>query len=617
MASEPGDEDTLVHGFLYNTEGDQYPRLEYDPTADRLSGCYRFGVIDTPVGKIPKSVTHINRDCFHQMQFRCALEFEMGSKLLSIGQNAFQDTEINQIVLPPMLRVIEEVAFKGCSVKNIRILSTVLEHVGKYAFSGCTQLEDVNIPASVEVIFDECFYNCAALTRVEDGGGVRVIKPCAFMFCWQLLHFEFSQVLERIGDGAFSQCRHLLTASLPQSLEVIGDKCFLTCSALKMLQASGVRSIGARAFAMCSSLSDVTLSDMLEELGGGAFRGCTSLREITLGESIKIIPEDCFRECSSLQAFAAGASVVSIGDHAFSDCSDLQSVLLPHTLVSIGSCAFVWCDALDTIAIPDTVVTIGPGAFYGSGLTSITIPFGVHDIDIECFAASPLTCVIFHDQVYTINTRAFDDCDNLMDLVLPDSMHLIGEYAFQNTGMRKVIIPGGVQTLHKGCFQASAIEVLYIGDGVTTIGESAFEGCTHLTCVRLPDTITTIHPTAFKGCTGVRAILASTPLHNTLKAVLGDSAGFPDTGVCTWCNIDATRNIATSTPGPYVNYMTWSPVRHRTTTVDRTVIDMVKTIFGVGVRLRNQTTLAHIPPEIYTIVCEYLTDLHNGTIYLD
>ena len=69
-----------------------------------------------------------------------------------------------------------------------------------------------------------------------------------------------------------------------------------------------------------------------------------------------------------------GISVTQIMDNGFENCDTITSLTLPNSLVKIGQHAFTNCVGLTTLTIPDNVNFIGAFAFYGTGLTSVTLP---------------------------------------------------------------------------------------------------------------------------------------------------------------------------------------------------------------------------------------------------
>ena len=67
-----------------------------------------------------------------------------------------------------------------------------------------------------------------------------------------------------------------------------------------------------------------------------------------------------------------------LGDYAFLGCSGLTSLTIPFGVTSIGNQTFDGCSGLTSLTIPSSVTSIGHAVFRGcSGLTSLTIPSGV------------------------------------------------------------------------------------------------------------------------------------------------------------------------------------------------------------------------------------------------
>jgi hypothetical protein len=73
------------------------------------------------------------------------------------------------------------------------------------------------------------------------------------------------------------------------------------------------------------------------------------------------------------------------------------------------------------------------------------------------------------------------------DVVIPDTVHEIGEGCFEGMGVTSVVIP----------------------DSVTNIGESAFEDCTGLTGVTIPSGLECIEKSTFSGCSNLTTIISN------------------------------------------------------------------------------------------------------------
>ena len=70
------------------------------------------------------------------------------------------------------------------------------------------------------------------------------------------------------------------------------------------------------------------------------------------------------------------------------------------------------------------------------------------------------------------------------ELVIPDGVTDIGDYAFAGSGITSVTIP----------------------DSVTNIGNSAFSWCRNLTSVTIPDSLTNIENSAFEFCNNLTSV---------------------------------------------------------------------------------------------------------------
>ena len=103
------------------------------------------------------------------------------------------------------------------------------------------------------------------------------------------------------------------------------------------------------------------------------------------------------------------------------------------------------------------------------------------------------------------------------DIVIPEtvtyknrklSVTSIGQYAFQYcSGLTSIDIPDGVTEIGRGAFRGcSGLTSIDIPDGVTEIGNYAFEYCSGLTSIDIPDGVNSIGDYAFNGCSGLTSI---------------------------------------------------------------------------------------------------------------
>lgn len=104
-----------------------------------------------------------------------------------------------------------------------------------------------------------------------------------------------------------------------------------------------------------------------------------------------------------------------------------------------------------------------------------------------------------------IRDEAFRGCSNFTDIVIPDSVTIIGFHAFNScTNLTSVTIPSGVTTISDGAFYGcSSIKNITIPEGVTTINQNTFKNCSSLATITIPNGVTSIGNNAFENCTSL------------------------------------------------------------------------------------------------------------------
>ncbi len=443
------------------------------------------------------------------------------SGLEYIGANAFSGcSTLEEIKLPRSLKVIGDGAFSGCSsLTSINLPAGLLE-IGVQAFSICSKLTSVKIPDGIKVIEDGVFSRCTALTGISFGKNVEKIGPSAFYNCSSLIGIKIPDSVTEIHESAFSLCSNLKQVILPENLEYLHTDAFADCESLDYNEYRDYLYIGTeknpyyylvgsdkyayrsvltlhpnieaiadcfllygfdsisvsddsryyyidqgclvdrRTMTLVTAAPEFSIPDGIKRIGDYAFFGKYMLNEVVLPDSVVSIGYMSFASCVQLISADLG-NVTEIGDYAFTNCINLQSVTHNNKLEAIGEYAFSYCRQLSFFEFPETLKSIGDYAFTVCGLEEVHIPASVDEIPTRAFSDSVSLRKVTLDGVKYIGEKAFSYCSMLTEVVLPDSLTVIGKSAFERSGIADITLPRNL----------------------ICIGDSAFANCSKLTNV--------------------------------------------------------------------------------------------------------------------------------------
>lgn len=367
--------------------------------------------------------------------------------------------------------------------------------------------------------------------------------------------------VEVVGESAFENNQKVQFVVIPKSVKRLDAYVFWGCNNLEeVVLGKGLTAVDEYSFAGCTGLKQITIPENVQSIDAQAFAGCVNLTDIYIPATVTGIAEDAFLSCDNVTIHADEGSVAAQFSQKLAEQKnrdplvtaapvqtptavsrpDTQATTEPVSTTTpapvatpvpgnvLGSTIVVGNHALVMVHPGEEKVQQGytePEAGQETGeeqditaetengkipewmyyrnqsVSAVTIPEGTTEIGRFAFSRSSLRTVTIPEGVTVIDYAAFYHCDNLDNVILPDTVNTVGAKAFTHTGwmddfeensMDDFLISGDILVAYKG-----NLPEVVIPDGVRVIAEEAFRNHTELKKVHLPASVTDIGNDAF------------------------------------------------------------------------------------------------------------------------
>ena len=367
--------------------------------------------------------------------------------------------------------------------------------------------------------------------------------------------------VEVVGESAFENNQKVQFVVIPKSVKRLDAYVFWGCNNLEeVVLGKGLTAVDEYSFAGCTGLKQITIPENIQSIDAQAFAGCVNLTDIYIPATVTGIAEDAFLNCDNVTIHADEGSVAAQFAQKLAEQKnrvplvtaapvqtptavsrpDTQATAEPVSTATpapvatpvpgnvLGSTIIVGNHALVMVHPGEEKVQQGytePEAGQETGeeqditaetengkipewmyyrnqsVSAVTIPEGTTEIGRFAFSRSSLRTVTIPEGVTTIDYAAFYHCDNLDNVILPDTVNTVVAKAFTHTGwmddfeensMDDFLISGDILVAYKG-----DLPEVVIPNGVRVIAEEAFRNHTELKKVHLPASVTDIGNDAF------------------------------------------------------------------------------------------------------------------------
>ena len=507
---------------------------------------------------IPATVTEIGNDVFNGCTSLKSVIFEGSTAQLTVGYNTagedeglfvdapltavnlnrdinytFPTSSLNtpveglfgnkpslvNITLGDNVKTVSGYMFANAGITSIDLNKVTT--IGKGAFEGVSKITNFEIPESVTSIGDFAFKNCTSLANLTFATGSSDLtigfqpgsaeygpfyqSPLTSIVVNRslVLTDAYATACDQYDEGIFSTNPELgsrnTTISLGGQVGKIPEFMFSSLPLTEITIPATVTEISNDAFTNCKNLSVVTFEEGNQPLTIGYNTVDTDegpfvdapLTKVTLKRPINYtFPnpdtaiEGLFGGKSNLTEVELGQYVNNISDYMFAN-TGIQTLSLPIT----------------------NVQTIGNGAFSGSKLVQITIPYFVRSIGVNAFVNCDYLAEVYIQATTTALTVGYQNTGGadwgtfydspLSKIVLGREINYVngngqpftpveasdGFFANEESGEInnvEVTISDNVKTISNYMFTGIKMNTLSIPNSVTKIGKHAFDGCSTL-----------------------------------------------------------------------------------------------------------------------------------------
>lgn len=447
----------------------------------------------------------------------------IGENVASVGDYAFDGCTALQAVTFNNTHPLSagNCSWRGCkSLKRVHWLIDGARggatSLGTSAFDGCEALEEFTIPGNVEQMGIGVFNGCDRLLAVTamrlepiylssdpfNGSAVatiyvplgattgavknlyeraaiwkkRTITELAYSAeCFDGLRYRLTAV-----DGEAAVCGHRMASSgngfvvtVPPSvtlydgterkLVAIDQRAFAqtAVTALDFSRATKLGEIGASAFEMCNSLSEVQLPEGLNKLGNNAFANCRQITSVRVPSTLNTLPAGAFKGCTALTDVKLLFGVVNLGDSTFARCTALQTIELPHSVRSILATTFNHTKSLKSVAVDKRNKNYASYAGILYAIKNDSIP-----TELVLYPAAKDTAqYIVPYGVLKLGDFAMQDVSALKSLVLPATLTTFGKNCLDGCLIQSInnrsLTPQAITTAALGTFKPKGA-ILYV-----------------------------------------------------------------------------------------------------------------------------------------------------------
>lgn len=346
-------------------------------------------------------------------------------------------------------------------------------------------------------------------------------KRCMLLPGMHFYRVVLPDCMERIADYAFEDM-NMSKINIPNGITDIGVGAFSNCTWLeKIYWPKGTKCILRYTFDECEKLEEVILPEGLTTISGNAFQFCKALKNITIPSTVREFGACVFYACESLETINVPRSLYE--KYHRDDCyfkSNSSAEVAVYDDSEVGS-ILKWIEDDDDLLSDEELYNEDTLSNENDNDSDDKIKCSLEFEYPTLYKFSPEDLEDLCDNMVMriksnkIPEKKFYKLKKVSKLIIENPNNnsnngLIGEFAFQECDdLKEAIISDSISKIDKYAFYfCRCLKEVHLSAGLKSIGERAFKSCCDLEEITIPSTVTKLGEGLFEDDSNIKKIIA-------------------------------------------------------------------------------------------------------------
>ncbi|MCM1244057.1 MAG: leucine-rich repeat domain-containing protein [Roseburia sp.] len=338
--------------------------------------------------------------------------------------------------------------------------------------------------------------------------GITSIPINAFYDFKNVKEIVIADSVKKIGQGAFPDSKTLKKVTMPGTFRLVMEEGDEMVYDLEWGYKSRIDTVSFNTPLSLETLACIRSNNLIVSEKDKKYKSIDGVIYSHDGKSIVRVP--AYRETLTLDAgceeFCLSSVLYANMDHegdTYLKCEKLQKIVLPASVKEVSRSKYQ-SKVEDRSGAKELI--INTDQLDSNSILLLLTWFPISDAEefLQKF-----TYISVQDGM-CINTR--DACllrytGKAEEITVPDGVKKIGRCAFQNTEIKRAVLPDSVAQIEGSAFSGcKALEEVHLPTYMTEMGSNVFGACEHLNHVVFPEGMKSVPEQTFESCDGLTEI---------------------------------------------------------------------------------------------------------------